>query len=79
MRQEDWIRVVDRLPEAKYDCTISERVFVCWSEERVFRKRVQRVDIARYHWDEEEWYSQDDWRIDVTHWMPIVLPKEDCV
>ena len=67
MKAEDWVKVEDRLPEDGQICLIVTKPNVCfkakWSEHlRVFL--VDNTELGYY-------------KSALTHWMPIVLPKED--
>lgn len=68
MKAEDWVKVEDRLPEDGQICLIvTKRNVLCfkakWSEHlRVFL--VDNTELGYY-------------KSALTHWMPIVLPKED--
>ena len=75
MRAEDWIRVEDGLPEAKYrleEKGYSEGVLV-------LVKMGSYYDLTNAIYDhlDEKWYDGNDRVIDnVTHWMQVVLPKK---
>lgn len=67
MKAEDWIKVEDRLPEDGQMCLIFTKLSLCfkakWSEKlRVFL--VDSTDLGYY-------------KGALTHWVPIVLPKEE--
>ena len=72
MKAEDWIKVSDRLP--KYE----ETVLCCgyWrgleDMECYFRHRTERKDVLV---DDNGFAIIDGMKI--THWMPIILPKEE--
>lgn len=70
MKAKDWIKVEDRLPK------IGERVIVCQSfiDGSTFARMATRVKINQI----DRWYDDDGFEVEyITHWMPIVLPKED--
>lgn len=76
MKKEDWIKVTDRLPEAKYR-----------TEEKGYSEGVlvfvkipfgYRLTDAIYDYADEQWYGNHDDIIEgVTHWMPIISPEEN--
>ena len=78
MKAEDWIKVTDRLPE-KADKMWSRWVLVYYFHQYEYLGRVAYNEVACYDYEEKEWIKHDDEPIDgeVTHWMPIELPKED--
>ena len=74
MKAEDWIKVTDSLPEAKYGPASSDVLIHIVNEDGDY---VIRVGIYDYHHD--SWLTIRGW-IDesyetVTHWMPLVLPE----
>lgn len=79
----NWIKVEDRLPEAKYRNDIengySDIVLVCGFRYTPKGVRCRFSDAAYYDHEYRKWYDQNDDAIagGVTHWMPIALPKED--
>lgn len=78
MRKEDWIKVEDRLPELiGYTCTAY--VLIAYKVQYEYLGEVRYTQVACYDYKEKGWYTKDDKQIveDVTHWMPITLPKED--
>lgn len=87
MKLEDmkssWIKVSDRLPEAKYRTDIekgySEVVLICGFHYTPTGNRCRFSDVAYYDHEYRKWYDQYDESIagGVTHWMPIELPEED--
>jgi hypothetical protein len=71
MRQEDWIKVEDRLPEVVDGWDFSEMVLVAWLGGTA-------ASVAEYNHQTQRWLNRDDKIVvGVTHWMPIVLPKKD--
>ena len=77
MEAKDWIKVEDRLPEAKYRTDIgkgySDGVLA-----KVWRGNTcYSLTDAIYDYDDDTWYNGFDEEIQVTHWMSIVLPKAD--
>ena len=78
MKAEDWIKVEDRLPE-KADKMSSRWVLVYYVHQYEYLGRVAYNEVASYDYEEKGWFKHDDEPIDgeVTHWMPIELPKED--
>ena len=78
MRQEDWIKVEDRLPEAKYRNNegkgYSDGVLILIREIMCYT-----IMDAIYDYEAQLWYDRNDDVVygNITHWMPIVLPKED--
>lgn len=76
MKAEDWIKVTDRLPEAEYrleEKGYSKGVLVIVREPCYYT-----MMDAIYDYADGQWYDSNDDIIEgVTHWMPIVLPKED--
>jgi hypothetical protein len=83
MKSSDWIKVEDRLPEAKYrtdkEKGYSEVVLICGFRYTPMGIRNQFSDAAYYDHEYKKWYDQNDDSIagGVTHWMPIELPEED--
>lgn len=83
MKAEDWIKIEDRLPEAKYRNDIekgySDVVLVCGFRYTPKGVRCSFSDAAFYDHEYRTWYDQNDDAIagGVTHWMPIVLPKKE--
>lgn len=86
MRAEDWIKVEERLPERKIfnkvEFNVSEWVLVCYNR---FGDKV--VMPGQYHFGKKRWEVKSavhdlsaGYVIDsekVSHWMPIILPKEE--
>lgn len=77
MRQEDWIKVEDRLPEAKYRINekgYSDGVLILIREKLGFT-----LMDAIFDYQTGEWYDRNDDVVcgNITHWMPIVSPKKD--
>ena len=71
MTAEDWIRAKDRLPEAIDEYGFSEMVLVAWFGG-------DSVAVAEYNHNTQRWLNRDNKIVvGVTHWMPVVLPKED--
>lgn len=71
MKAEDWIKVEDRLPEAVDGWDFSEMVLVAWFGGT-------SSSVAEYNHKTQRWLNRDDKIVvGVTHWMPIVLPKEE--
>ena len=75
----DWIKVTDKMPELidHYPCTLY--VLIAYKVQYEYLGEVRYTQVACYDYKEKGWYNNDDKRIDgeVTHWMPITLPKED--
>lgn len=63
MKEEDWIRVEDKLPE-----TPDEDVLVYDDNYGV---------VVAYYEDGYGWNSSSVYLEAVTHWMPLVLPKSN--
>ena len=82
MRKEDWIKVSDRLPEAKYrideEKGYSEMVLICGFRYTPKGGRYRFSDVAYYDHEYRMWYDKNDESIEggVTHWMPIELPED---
>lgn len=71
MKAEDWIKVTDRLPDAVDGYDFSEMVLVAWFGG-------SSAAVAEYNHRTQRWLNRDDKIVvGVTHWMPIVLPKEE--
>ena len=71
MKAEDWIKVEDRLPEAIDRYGFSEMVLVAWFGGT-------SASVAEYNHNTQKWLNREDKIVvGVTHWMPIVLPKEE--
>ena len=71
MKGEDWIKVKDRLPEAIDGYGFSEMVLVAWFGG-------DSASVAEYNHNTQRWLNRDNKIVvGVTHWMPIVLPKDD--
>lgn len=68
MKAEDWIKVEDRLPENDGDILIYQHkpIYEEWE-----------LSIAFYDERLGEFWTNDGYKAHPTHWMPIVLPKED--
>ena len=66
MKSSDWIKVEDRLPEH------NQVILVCnkWGQHFV----------VKYNAVADKWFSEDgEWGYyNITHWMPIVSPNNDC-
>lgn len=65
MKAEDWIKVTDRLPN------IGQQVLVCHEDGTIYLAELTNNYAV---------WSGDYFLIptkNTTHWMPIVLPKED--
>ena len=83
MKAEDWIKVTDRLPGAMYRTDIetgyTNVVLISGFRYTPMGVRCPFSDVAYYDYEYKKWYDQNDEAIagGVTHWMPIVLPKED--
>lgn len=79
MRTEDWIRVTDRLPELIDHCVCSVFVLTAYEVQYEYLGRVRYTQVACYDYKEKGWFTNEDRQIEgeVTHWMPIVLPRED--
>lgn len=78
MRQEDWIKVEDRLPEAIDRYAVSEFVLVSWEINYIDIGEIRGASVAQYDNSKKQWINRDGKIVvGVTHWMPIVLPKED--
>lgn len=83
MRQADWIKVEDRLPEAKYgigrDCKgLSEYVLIVYLLDKTSTEYV--TDVAIYDHQSQRWYDKYDNIIDqVEYWRTIVPPKEKTI
>ena len=79
----NWIKVEDRLPEAKYRNDIekgySDIVLVCGFRYTPKGVRCRFSDAAYYDHEYRKWYDQNDDAIagGVTNWMPIILPIEE--
>ena len=69
MKQSDWISVKDKLPRNQKEVLVCCKV----GEEQWFSIATYTNDMGEWMW-----YGTDGFDLDcVTHWMPIVLPKED--
>jgi hypothetical protein len=70
--KDKWIKVSDRLPEAIDGYTFSEMVLVAWFGGEC-------AAVAEYCHNTKRWLNRDNKIVvGVTHWMPIVLPEDDC-
>lgn len=77
MKAEDWINVYDKMPK------IDEDVMIYYEAYNIPHSVEQKVErwsvICLGHFNGEEWFHSDKMRARVwyrvTHWMPIVLPK----
>ena len=75
--KDKWIKVSDRLPEAKYriqEGGYSDGVLILVREKLGFT-----IMDAIYDYATKEWYDRNDDVVygNITHWMPIELPEED--
>ena len=79
MKGEDWIKVTDKMPELIGHCLCSVYVLIAYKVQYKYLGEVRYTQVACYDYKEKGWFTYDDRQIDgdVTHWMPIVLPKED--
>ena len=71
MKAGDWIKVEDRLPQFNTEVLVARFTLNCgwWYEVAA---------VCKNDFNQLRWYNQDGWDLDyVTHWMPIVPPKED--
>lgn len=81
--KDKWIKVSDRMPEAKYRTNIekgySEVVLICGFHYMPTGNRHRFSDTACYDYKDRKWYNQGDESIagGVTHWQPIELPEEE--
>lgn len=87
MKAEDWIKVEDRLPERKVTNGIifntSEWVLICYK--RFDNEKVcipAHFNFLGNYWEVKSSVHDNcfGYRIEkekVTHWMPIILPKEE--
>ena len=69
MKVEDWIKVEDRLPEDGQICLIVTRRSECYAARWEQRTRIFMVDETNFI---------GFFTTALTHWMPIVLPNNDC-
>ena len=82
MLSTDWIKVSDRLPEAKYISDIekgySDVVLVYGFRYTPIGRRHQFSDAAFYDHEFKNWSDKNGEVIVgcVTHWMPIELPED---
>ena len=67
MLKEDWIKVEDRLPMDGQICLIATKMKCCFKAKWSERLRVFLVDHTEIGY----------YKGALTHWMPIVLPKEE--
>ena len=69
MKAEDWIKVEDRLPEDGQMCLIitrgTQECYVARWEQRIRIFMVSETNFIGFY------------KPALTHWMPIVLPKEE--
>lgn len=71
MNAKDWIKVEDRLPDRIEGLNVTMNVLV-------YHKGCLSMAWYSYKQGEKCWCNTMGWRIsEVTHWMPIVFPKED--
>lgn len=76
--KDKWIKVSDRLPEAKYRTDIekgySDGVLILVREKLGFT-----IMDAIYDYAAKEWYDRNDDVVcgNITHWQPIELPEEE--
>ena len=78
MKAEDWIKVTDKMPELIDHCAYSVFVLVCHKVQYEYLGEIRYTRVACYDYKEKGWFDHNDQEVDgVTHWQPIVLPKED--
>lgn len=72
----NWIKVEDRLPERDGGHLLTKNMLVNCPGPSDYDGE-PNVTIAFYNHCTKQWYDIADNSIKVTHWLPIVLPKED--
>ena len=79
MKQEEWIKVTDKMPELIDHCAYTVFVLVCYKEQYEYLGMdVRYTKVACYDYKEKGWFDHNEQEVEgVTHWMPIILPKED--
>lgn len=76
MKAEDWIKVEDRLPESEDYVLIHVKYFSekynywGWRIEEYLYLREYGFDVRMANFSSRN-------KASITHWMPIVLPKEE--
>ena len=74
----NWIKVTDKLPELIDHCLYSVFVLVCYTVQYEYMGTIRYSKVACYDYKEKGWFDHNDQEVEgVTHWMPIILPKED--
>lgn len=77
MTEKDWIKVTDKMPGRVGDHHWTKNVLVHCPGPSEYHEDEPNVTIAFYNHCTKQWYDLADNSIEVTHWMPIILPKED--
>lgn len=80
MKAEDWIKVEDRLPEVGQLVLCASHQYQSWMMPAYVLRYSGKENISEEK-DEEIWINRwiDEREQDtgyITHWMPLVLPKE---
>lgn len=75
----DWKKIKrDGYPRPIEGYTVSEFVLVSWGIEIFDVDNVRCASVAQYDYIKRQWLNRDNKIVaGVTHWMSIVLPKED--
>ena len=73
MKAQDWIKVEDRLPEYEEDVLVAGYFNGVGDMETWFSHRSKNEFVLR---DKNDFCIYDS-KCRITHWMTIVLPKED--
>ena len=77
MKAEDWIKVEDRLPGRDNGHHWTKNVLVHCPGPLEYYEDEPNVTIAFYNHCTKQWYDLAENSIEVTHWMPIELPKDN--
>lgn len=77
MKAEDWIKVTDRLPDVGQTVLVASRQYQAWMPS-AYVLTYQGKEKIDEDIEVDRWLDHHGQNVGYpTHWMPIVLPKED--